>query len=199
MKGASDFKKFEKARKLKVSGPLLARVQSKLIVVFQFYVDGIRLEYETQLKDKVMQIRQRATAVYLIDRFALRAGNEKGEDEADTVGCCSLKCSNITLTPPCNVLFDFLGKDSIRFLQAYDVSEQVFKNLRIFKKEPKTDDDLVFDRLNVGSVLSPTPAAYLTCMFPRPGLSTTICAITWKGFLRKCSVLTMPRGLSSKS
>lgn len=96
-----------------------------------------------------MAIRQRATAVYLIDRFALRAGNEKGEDEAETVGCCSLKCGNITLTPPCNVLFDFLGKDSIRFLQAYDVSEQVFKNLRIFKKEPKNDDDLVFDRLNV--------------------------------------------------
>lgn len=27
-----------------------------------------------------------ATACYLIDKLALRVGNEKGEDEADTVG-----------------------------------------------------------------------------------------------------------------
>jgi len=31
----------------------------------------------------------------LIDNLALRVGNEKGEDEADTVGCCSLKVKNV--------------------------------------------------------------------------------------------------------
>ena len=30
--------------------------------------------------------RQLAVATYLIDKLALRVGNEKGEDEADTVG-----------------------------------------------------------------------------------------------------------------
>lgn len=70
-----------------------------------------------------MAERQRATAVYLIDEFALRAGNEKGEDEADTVGCCSLKFEHVTLRPPDTVIFDFLGKDSIRFYSEVKVSQ----------------------------------------------------------------------------
>ena len=96
-----------------------------------------------------MAERQRATAVYLIDQFALRAGNEKGDDEADTVGCCSLKFEHITLKPPNKVIFDFLGKDSIRFYDEVEVAPQVFKNLKIFKKSPKTDGDEIFDRLTV--------------------------------------------------
>ena len=99
-----------------------------------------------------MADRQKATAVYLIDRFALRAGNEKGEDEADTVGCCSLKFEHVTLKPPNTVIFDFLGKDSIPFYNEVEVDEQVFKNLRIFKKAPKGDGDEIFDRLKVCSV-----------------------------------------------
>ena len=41
-------------------------------------------------------------ALYFIDKLALRAGHEKDEDEADTVGCCTLKvgqqapCSHVT-------------------------------------------------------------------------------------------------------
>ena len=96
-----------------------------------------------------MANRQRATAVYLIDQFALRAGNEKGEDEADTVGCCSLKFEHVTLKPPNKVIFDFLGKDSIRFYDEVEVDDQVFKNLKLFKKSPKTDGDEIFDRLTV--------------------------------------------------
>jgi len=34
-------------------------------------------------------------AAYLIDKLALRVGNEKTEDEADTVGCCSLRKEHI--------------------------------------------------------------------------------------------------------
>ena len=96
-----------------------------------------------------MANRQRATAVYLIDQFALRAGNEKGEDEADTVGCCSLKFEHVTLKPPNKVIFDFLGKDSIRFYDEVEVDDQVFKNLKLFKKSPKSDGDEIFDRLTV--------------------------------------------------
>ncbi|GAA5838501.1 hypothetical protein JCM3766R1_005996 [Sporobolomyces carnicolor] len=130
LKGQSDLKKFEKARALKA------------------HVDRIRSDYTADLKSKEMATRQRATAVYLIDRFALRAGNEKGEDEADTVGCCSLRFEHVTLTPPNKVTFDFLGKDSIRYVNEVEVDEQVFKNLRIFKKEPKAVGDLLFDRLS---------------------------------------------------
>lgn len=86
--------------------------------------------------------------MYLIDQLALRAGNEKGDDEAETVGCCSLKFEHITLSPPNKVIFDFLGKDSIRFYNEVEVDPQVFKNLKIFKKPPKCDGDQIFDRLS---------------------------------------------------
>lgn len=131
VKGQSDFKKFEKARDLK------------------HYIDKIRKDYQKNLKNELMIERQKATAVYLIDQFALRAGNEKGEDEAETVGCCSLKYENVTLKPPNKVIFDFLGKDSIRFYDEVEVDPQAFKNLKIFKKPPKKNGDEIFDRLTV--------------------------------------------------
>ncbi|KAL8842552.1 MAG: hypothetical protein Q9170_000506 [Blastenia crenularia] len=134
VKGQSDYKKFEKARELKK------------------HIDRIRDDYTKELKDEIMANRQRATAVYLIDKFALRAGNEKGEDEADTVGCCSLKFEHVTLKPPNIVIFDFLGKDSIRFVDEVEVDAQVFKNLKIFKKAPKGEGDEIFDRLNTSSL-----------------------------------------------
>jgi DNA topoisomerase-1 len=134
IKGQSDFKKFEKARELKK------------------HIDRIRKDYTKDLHAELMADRQRATAVYLIDKFALRAGNEKdAENEAETVGCCSLKFEHVTLKPPNTVIFDFLGKDSIRFYDEVTVDPQVFKNLKIFKKSPKKDGDDIFDRLNVSS------------------------------------------------
>ncbi|ESK97082.1 topoisomerase i [Moniliophthora roreri MCA 2997] len=129
LKGQSDMAKFEKARELKN------------------HVDRIRQNYTVDLKSKVMAERQRATAMYFIDKLALRAGNEKGEDEADTVGCCSLRCEHVTLEPPNFVVFDFLGKDSIRYYNRVAIDTQVFKNIKIFK-ENKNDDDNLFDRVN---------------------------------------------------
>jgi DNA topoisomerase-1 len=149
-KGMSDLKKFEKARELKK------------------HIGRIRAEYMLELKDKLMATRQRATTMWLIDKLALRAGNEKGEDEADTVGCCSLRYEHIQLEEdeaiiddPDNpgeeklitkkmVVFDFLGKDSIRYYNRVEVDPVVWKNLKIFKKEPKKDGDPIFDRLNTG-------------------------------------------------
>ena len=52
----------------------------------------------------------------MIDRLALRVGNEKDEDEADTVGCCSFRVEHITVKLDQNkVVLDFLGKDSMRY------------------------------------------------------------------------------------
>lgn len=136
-KQEADFKKFEKARNLKK------------------HIDRIRKDYSRDLKSDVMADRQRATAMYLIDRFALRAGNEKDTDnEAETVGCCSLKYEHVTLKEPNTVIFDFLGKDSIRFYNEFTVERQVFKNLKMFKKPPKEDGDDIFDRLTVSAMSS---------------------------------------------
>ena len=57
-----------------------------------------------------------AVCTYLIDRLALRVGNEKGEDEADTVGCCSLRVEHIHFEEDNQITLDFLGKDSMRYL-----------------------------------------------------------------------------------
>ena len=65
------------------------------------FIEEVILNVETILfpdfKSKEMRVRQRSVALYFIDKLALRAGNEKDEDQADTVGCCSLRCEHITL------------------------------------------------------------------------------------------------------
>jgi len=135
VKGERDWQKYEKARKLH-------RV-----------IDKIRANYTEDWKSKEMKVRQRAVAIYFIDKLALRAGNEKDEDEADTVGCCSLRIEHIKLQKQVEgvgehvVELDFLGKDSIRYQNKVTVEKQVYKNLLLFM-ENKNDDDELFDRLN---------------------------------------------------
>jgi DNA topoisomerase-1 len=133
LKGQSDMNKFEKARELKK------------------HVDRIRKDYQADLRNKVTADRMRATAMYFIDKLALRAGNEKGEDEADTVGCCSLRCEHVTLEHPNFLIFDFLGKDSIRYYNRVEVEPQIFKNIVIFKKG-KEDEDTLFDRVTTAGL-----------------------------------------------
>ena len=134
IKGQSDLKKFEKARDLKL------------------HITKIRNDYTEDLRSKVMEHRQRATALYLIDRLALRAGNEKGEDEADTVGCCSLRVEHVALKAPNILVLDFLGKDSIRYYNEVPVVDIVYKNIEIFQRPPKTPSDALFDRLNTAKL-----------------------------------------------
>merc|ERR1740128_13935 len=119
LKGEKDWQKYEKARKLKDK------------------IEKIREDYMQDLKSKEMRVRQRAVALYFIDKLALRAGNEKDEDQADTVGCCSLRVEHITLHEQKDgkqnvVVFDFLGKDSIRYYNEVPVEKRAFKNLERF-------------------------------------------------------------------
>ncbi|XP_052230549.1 DNA topoisomerase I, mitochondrial-like isoform X7 [Dreissena polymorpha] len=135
LKGEMDWQKYETARCLHKC------------------VDKIRANYQEDWTSNEMRVRQRAVAMYLIDKLALRAGNEKEEGEtADTVGCCSLREEHISLhnekDGKSNVVeFDFLGKDCIRYQNVVPVEEQVFKNLQIFMENKAPGDDL-FDRLN---------------------------------------------------
>lgn len=80
------------------------------------------------------------------------SGNEKDEDQADTVGCCSLRVEHIELHEKRDdkeyvVVFDFPGKDSIRYYNEVPVEKRVFKNLQLFMENKSPSDDL-FDRLN---------------------------------------------------
>jgi DNA topoisomerase-1 len=51
------------------------------------------------IQDKDMRNKQLGTTTYIIDKLALRVGNEKGDDQADTVGCCSLRVEHVKLLP----------------------------------------------------------------------------------------------------
>ncbi|CAL4141523.1 unnamed protein product [Meganyctiphanes norvegica] len=138
LKGEKDWQKYETARRL------------------HQIAEKIRENYRADFKSKEMRVRQRSVAMYFIDKLALRAGNEKDEDQADTVGCCSLRVEHIQLIEEKDgkefvVVFDFLGKDSIRYYNEVPVEKRVFKNLQLFVENKNGGDDL-FDRLNTASL-----------------------------------------------
>lgn len=138
LKGEKDWQKYETARKLKDC------------------VQRIRNQYQEDWKSKEMRLRQRGVALYFIDKLALRAGHEKDEETADTVGCCSLRVEHIKLHTEWEdkenvVEFDFLGKDSVRYWNFVPVEKKVFKNLGIFMQGKQGGDDL-FDRLSTTSL-----------------------------------------------
>lgn len=134
-KGKSDMIKYEKARQLKK------------------HIDRIRKNYTSGLKAKDRSTQQRSTAMWVIDVLALRVGNEKGEDEADTVGCCSLRVEHMSFNDEnCELTLAFLGKDSMPYnntvtlAQYGQVGKQVYSNLKMFCHK-KSKMDQVFDEL----------------------------------------------------
>ena len=129
LKGQSDKEKYEKSRKLKD------------------HIHNIRVNYTKDFNSKDVSKKQIAVATYLIDKLALRAGNEKDDDEADTVGCCTLKVDNVTCVPPNKLQFDFLGKDSIRYFNTVEVELPVYNAIEEFRTGKK-DGDPVFDKLD---------------------------------------------------
>jgi len=130
LKGQPDMLKYDRARRLLKC------------------VDAIRDNYQKLQKGKSLIDRQKATATYFIDRLALRVGGEKDlEDEADTVGCCSLRVEHLKLEDPNIIHFDFLGKDSIRYQNSVTVTPEVFENVKEFMKGKKGEQD-VFDKVS---------------------------------------------------
>ena len=105
-------------------------------------ISKIRTYNNKLLKSKNKKISQLSTILYFIDNLALRAGNEKKQNETDTVGCCSLRVEHIKLQLPRKVHLDFLGKDSIRYQNTFNVSPQVFINLKTFTKNKNKKDKL---------------------------------------------------------
>jgi len=126
-------RKFETARKLKK------------------HIQKIREKYTTEMSSNEVATRQRATAIYVIDHLALRVGNEKDEDQADTVGCCSLRVEHVKLKEKNILYLKFLGKDSMKYENEVQVDPTVWKNFQTFikGKDPK---DEIFDQLTTTSL-----------------------------------------------
>lgn len=134
LKGLNDMKKYEKARKLKNE------------------IERIRNDYLKKVTSTDIQDRQIGTVAYLIDTLALRVGNEKNtSNEADTVGCCSLRKEHIKLHPDNYVEFDFPGKDSMQYKNTVQVRKEVFENLQHFLKLDQSNSAL-FNEINPSSL-----------------------------------------------
>eukprot|EP01035_Chromulina_nebulosa_P019225 gene19225-25076_t len=137
-KGKSDLDKYEKAIRLKAC------------------IGKVRKDYTDKINSSDIESKQLGTAMWVIDVLALRVGGEKGEDEADTVGCCSLRLEHLKFNPnesTYEIELEFLGKDSmlfkqtINFAQHGDTGKKVYKCLKSFCSNKQSQDE-VFDTLN---------------------------------------------------
>jgi len=133
MKGKGDQQKFDLARKLKKK------------------LKTIRHQNEINLTSTDLTQQQIATALYFIDKFALRVGNEKTADEADTVGVTSLRIEHITLLDGNRIKLDFLSKDSVRYNRTVSVDNQIHKNITEFMKNKNKSDEL-FERISANDL-----------------------------------------------
>jgi DNA topoisomerase-1 len=98
------------------------------------------------MKSKDPKINKIATACYLIYRTAMRVGDEKDPEEADTVGATTLRKEHINITPNA-IEFDFLGKDSVRWQETVPAEghdKQFHENLKQIIHNEKPNDD-IFD------------------------------------------------------
>ena len=100
----------------------------------------IEARVEKELSSKDPRRRQVATVCYLIHKLGMRVGDEKDEDEADTVGASTLRVEHIKVMDG-SVEFDFLGKDSVPWKKTDTPLPQVVRNLEEFKrgKSPETE------------------------------------------------------------
>lgn len=132
-KAASDQSKFDLARKLK----------KKIKLINQ--------ENEKNMSSSDVKLRQTATALYFIDKLALRVGNEKSSDETDTVGVTSLRVEHIDVKTDQQITLDFLGKDSVRYHNTIKVESNVYNNIADFLRD-KIKDDQLFDLINANDI-----------------------------------------------
>jgi DNA topoisomerase-1 len=80
--------------------------------------------------------RKVATVCWLILNPNMRVGDEKDPDEADTVGAITLRSEHINIQGD-TLHFDFLGKDSVRWVKDVKAPQQVIENIRYFSQKSK--------------------------------------------------------------
>ena len=88
------------------------------------------------LDDKDQSRRKVATVSWLILKPNMRVGDEKDPDEADTVGAITLRPEHIKIESDI-VHFDFLGKDSVRWVKDVRAPASAVRNLAEFMKTSK--------------------------------------------------------------
>jgi len=109
-------------------------------------IESVKTQIVKDMQNKEQKTKRIATACYLIYRTAMRVGDEKDPDEADTVGATTLRKEHVKLTEN-EIQFDFLGKDSVRWketIPAEGHDKQFYDNLKEFISNKK-DSEEIFD------------------------------------------------------
>ncbi len=105
------------------------------------------------LESKDENRRKVATVSWLILSQNLRVGDEKDPDEADTVGAITLRAEHLKIEGD-TLHFDFLGKDSVRWVKNVKAPPEVIKNIEYFSKYSKEYLFEGIDSKNVSRFLS---------------------------------------------
>jgi DNA topoisomerase-1 len=116
-------------------------------------IDKVIAKIYQAMESKDLKQRMVATTCFLIFKLAMRVGDEKDPDEADTVGASTLRVEHIKLNGRA-IEFDFLGKDSVRWQKSIDLDgrdQVVYKNMQEFVKGKKPTD-LVFSGITSRTV-----------------------------------------------
>ena len=109
-------------------------------------IEKIKDKIVKDMQDKDPKTRRISTACYLIYRTAMRVGDEKDPEEADTVGATTLRKEHVNLTGS-SIEFDFLGKDSVRWketVKAVGHDKQFHDNLKELVIKKKNSEE-IFD------------------------------------------------------
>jgi DNA topoisomerase-1 len=88
------------------------------------------------LNDENDARRKVATVSWLILVPNMRVGDEKDPDEADTVGAITLRAEHIKIEGD-TIHFDFLGKDSVRWIKNVKAPPEVIRNIQHYMETSK--------------------------------------------------------------
>jgi DNA topoisomerase I len=138
----SDREKYDKATKLEKH---ISRVQKEII--------------SRMLKSKDLKQRKISTVCYLIFKLAMRVGDEKDPEEADTVGASTLRAEHITFIEEDSthkyIEFNFLGKDSVPWQKTIEVESKdtigLYNNLKMLVNG-KENNSQIFDGITSSKV-----------------------------------------------
>ena len=142
------------------------------------YIIKIQNEIIKRMTSKDANQKKIATVCYLIFKLAMRVGDEKDPDEADTVGASTLRVEHIKFIKDKNgkqkIEFNFLGKDSVPWQKTLEIDSKevkiLFDNLRIFMNN-KSLSEPIFDNITSMKVNS-----FLRNIDPKnvPGLTAKV-------------------------
>jgi len=141
LRQSNDKEKYDKSKMLEKH---IGKVQKQIIKIM--------------LNSNDINRKKIATVCYLIFKLAMRVGDEKDPEEADTVGASTLRVEHINFPEKDGkqlIEFNFLGKDSVPWQKTLVVNspdtQGLYKNLKLFMNK-KESNSQIFDRITSSKV-----------------------------------------------